>query len=128
MTTRAQRGVAYELWRQVDAVCRERGWSDAELERQSGVSRVTFRRLETTTRRPMRHIVNGLAKATGIDRDEAYRLAGYDTDEQDGAAGDWVEMARTIVADEYAPPEVRQYLESALAQKRGRGGRRTAAG
>lgn len=75
MSDGSERGPAYAFWVRVRTEQAERGWSDSELYRRSGVSRNTIKGLKTRTRTEA-DTVNKLADALEIPRDEAYRLAG----------------------------------------------------
>jgi transcriptional regulator with XRE-family HTH domain len=75
MTDGSERGPAYAFWLRVKTKQAERGWSDSELYRRSGVSRNTIKGLKNRTRTEA-DTVNNLADALDIPRDEAYRLAG----------------------------------------------------
>ncbi|GAA2069553.1 helix-turn-helix domain-containing protein [Polymorphospora rubra] len=75
MPERSERGVAYNFWLRVKTEQATRGWNDVELQRQSGIPRGTTDRLKVGKRPPQPRIVNALADALGIDRDEALSLA-----------------------------------------------------
>ena len=70
------RGVAYDFWLRVRNEQAARGWTDVELQERSGIPRGTVDRLAKGKRPPLARVVNSLADALGIDRTEAYRLAG----------------------------------------------------
>lgn len=70
------RGVAYDFWLRVRAEQASRGWTDEELQAQSGIPRGTVARLASGKRRPMARTVNALAQALDIDHTEAHELAG----------------------------------------------------
>lgn len=72
----ADRGVAYDFWLRVRNEQDARGWTDVELQNRSGIPRGTVDRLAKGKRPPLARVVNALADALGIERDEAQRLAG----------------------------------------------------
>jgi transcriptional regulator with XRE-family HTH domain len=69
-------GVSYELWRAIKKRLAEKGMSQRALIAQTRIPATTLDRLKTQTRPPQARIVNVLADALDIDRDEAHRLAG----------------------------------------------------
>lgn len=68
-------GVAYPLWKRVDDLRKERGWSKTELARRADLRHATIDNLQTSSRVPQPRIVHALADAVGLDRAEADRLA-----------------------------------------------------
>jgi transcriptional regulator with XRE-family HTH domain len=85
----SRRGVPYPLWRRVEEIRKQRGWSKVELARRAGeagglghpLRRATYDNLATSSQVPQPWIVNALAAAVGIDLVEAHRLAkGLDDD------------------------------------------------
>lgn len=73
---RAVEPPARRFYQRVDRRKIELGWTDTELERQSGVNRSTYFRLNTNKRTPQPQTVQKLADAVGLDRTEAFLLAG----------------------------------------------------
>jgi transcriptional regulator with XRE-family HTH domain len=71
----SQRGVAYDFWLQVERARVAREWSKSELAERAGIPRKTIDNLEVSRRAPQVRIVNALADALEIDRDEAACLA-----------------------------------------------------
>lgn len=67
---------ARPLWDRIQAICAERGWSTVRLERETGVSRQTIAKWKTQPRAPQAATVNTVARVLGIEQEEALRLAG----------------------------------------------------
>jgi transcriptional regulator with XRE-family HTH domain len=80
------RGVAYSFWVLIEETRARRGLSKRALAQASGIPASTMDNLATSTRPPLPRVVNALIDALGLDRDEAYRLAGTtpQPDEPDG--------------------------------------------
>lgn len=76
MNREPERGVAYDFWVRVQTEQARRGWNDSELHARSGIPRTTVDRLKKGKRAPQPNTVNSLAKALGIDLDEAHQLSG----------------------------------------------------
>ncbi len=75
-TEERDRGVAWALWARVDQLRINLGLSTLEFTTRAGVRRQTYMDLQYTTRRPRRDIVMKIAATSGLDTDEALKLAG----------------------------------------------------
>lgn len=107
------RGVAYDFWLRVRSEQAARGWTDVELQDRSGIPRGTVDRLAKGKRPPLARVVNSLADALGVDRDEAYRLAGRMPAAEDAEAGTdeaRVSVREAVLVDPVYTEEQRQAM------------------
>lgn len=68
--------MAYRLWERIDRELYEQRLTQKELVERSGIPANTINRLKTITRAPETRVIDALADALGIERQEAAVLAG----------------------------------------------------
>jgi transcriptional regulator with XRE-family HTH domain len=70
------RGVAFDFWERINREMHAQEMTQTQLVERSHIPASTINNLRTSTRAPASRIVNALADALGIDREEAAVLAG----------------------------------------------------
>lgn len=76
MARDADRSPARRFWERIDREKVLLGWTDTDLEKHSGVNRSTYGRLKNLKGDPLPGTVRKLADAVGLERTEAFLLAG----------------------------------------------------
>lgn len=81
-------GVAYGLWRLVQERAAELGLNGVQLAERVGLRRPTIDGLRQGSRSPQPRIIDKLVDGLGLDRREAYRLAGRIPPDQPAGSDD----------------------------------------
>lgn len=92
----AQRGPAYDFWLRVKAEQANRGWTDSDLHRRSGVSRNTINGLKIR-KRVEAGTVNALADALDIPREQAHQWSGLVPVDEQASHGERIVSVREAI-------------------------------
>lgn len=104
-------GIAYPLWRRVEDIRVERGWTQVELARRAGLPRTTIDNLRRSTRKPQPHIIKALARVAGLDLELAGQLAeGRDPDATPATEPGDANVRAAIRQSTVYSPEVRELM------------------
>lgn len=76
MTARGTTPPALPWWERLEAIRLERGWSRTQLAKKAGVARSTVDGWKTNPRPPFVTTIAEVADRLGVDRQDAFRLAG----------------------------------------------------
>ncbi|MFI6266120.1 helix-turn-helix domain-containing protein [Micromonospora sp. NPDC051006] len=128
------RGVAYQLWAEVENERLNRSWSAVEMAKSLGVARNTISNLRTSPHKPtpptVHKVADGLAKlGVNIDRERAEQLAGLRPFAPTEGAGQ-VSVRDAVKADPVYTEEQRQAMLQLLDifERANRGGEERQAG